>query len=1013
MNDLNRLRENIVANKLADEATCVERLKKDNETSDKQRKSIKDAAIRLVEKSRQNYKNDLLDAFLLEFSLSNQEGVALMCLAESLLRITDNATADKLIAEKINSGNWSKHIGKSPNLLVNASTWGLLLTGKVVVLDDELANHPVDWFKHIYNQLGESIVRKAVYSAVKIMSKQYVLGETIEKGLKYCQKPFLYSFDMLGEGARSSQQSEDYLNSYTAAIHTIGKTQKARSSEHNNATHNIYHAANVSIKLSALHPRYENIQKSTVIKELLPKLIGLCVLAKDYGISITLDAEEADRLELSLDLFSALAFEPQLTAWNGLGLVVQAYQKRAYFVLQWLVELAKSSQRKIIIRLVKGAYWDSEIKHAQELGLSGFSVFTRKENTDLSYEVCASYLLKNCNVIYPQFATHNAYHIAYIEKLSEQRNNSFEFQRLHGMGKVLYKCYVDNKKGKLPAIRVYAPIGKHKYLLPYLVRRLLENGANSSFVNRFFDSKIAPNVLVEDTLKRINSNVMHANPNIPLPRNLLRHQNDLRDNSKGFDISCSTQVAKLQGFSHIPVIEASSKKHITEIFSRVALAQQIWDKLGYYKRADFLDKVANLLEENQIKLISIITCEAKRTQDDSIAEIREAVDFCRYYAQQARLNFAKKIKMPSPTGEENYLSFHGKGVFLCISPWNFPLAIFMGQVMAALVAGNTVIAKPAEQTPYVAQYAVNLCYQAGIPEDVLQLAIGNGAEICDILFSDHRLAGVAFTGSTQTASIINKNLAKRNGPIATLIAETGGQNCMITDSSMLPETLVDDIIQSAFKSAGQRCSAMRVLWLQEEIAEPTIKLLIGAMQNLKIGPPIELSTDVGPVIDQAAAKRISNHIERMKQEATILYQASIAEFEEGHFIAPTLIELTSLSQLRDEVFGPVLHIIRYDSNKIDKVLTEIDETGYGLTLGIHSRINSFAEKIINNTRVGNSYINRNMVGATVGMQPFGGSRFSGTGPKAGGPNYLIRFISERHYCDNLVARGGNVELFNL
>jgi RHH-type proline utilization regulon transcriptional repressor/proline dehydrogenase/delta 1-pyrroline-5-carboxylate dehydrogenase len=818
---------------------------------------------------------------------------------------------------------------------------------------------------------------------------------------------------MLGEGARSAQQAADYLASYTEAIHTIGKKQLKKSNNNSDCNQSIYHAANVSIKLSALHPRYEHLQKDTIIKELLPKLVQLCVLAKSYGISISIDAEEADRLDLSLDLFSILAFEPELIDWNGLGLVVQAYQKRAYLVLKWLVELAKSSQRKIIVRLVKGAYWDTEIKHAQELGLNDYPVFTRKENTDFCYEVCASYLLKNCNDIYPQFATHNAYSLAYIEKLTEGSNIEFEFQRLHGMGSTLYQCYLDNNKNEAAPIRVYAPVGKHEKLLPYLVRRLLENGANSSFVNRFLDAKVAPNHLVKDTLELVKNNTTHSNPSIPLPCDLYRHQNDLRDNSKGLDLSCSIQVAQLQVTSNIPIVKQHSEKEIQQIFNKALAVQDSWQKLGFNKRADLLDKVAKQLEDNQLELISIITNEAKRTQDDSISEVREAIDFCRYYAQQARLKLATPIKMSGPTGESNYLSFHGKGVFVCISPWNFPLAIFMGQVMAALVTGNTVIAKPAEQTPYIAQFTLQLCRKAGIPEDVLQLAIGDGAKIAEIVFTNPQLAGVAFTGSTQTASIINQQLAKRKGSIATLIAETGGQNCMVTDSSVLLETLVDDVVLSAFKSAGQRCSAMRVLWLQEEVAESAIELLIGAMKELNVGQPQKLSTDVGPVIDQIAATRLNKHINKMKKEATLLFQTSINDSEFEHFVAPTLVELKSLSQLQEEVFGPVLHIIRYSSNELDKVIAEINNTHYNLTLGIHSRVMSFANKIIDNTRIGNTYINRNMIGAVVGAQPFGGSGLSGTGPKAGGPNYLLRFINERHCCENLVARGGNFELFNL
>lgn len=1016
-NSSDKLRLQIVNYKHLDEERCVTNLLNHLTLDQEQRDRIRQQAIGLVDQCRANNNSgDLLDAFLLEFGLSNQEGVALMCLAESLLRVPDNATADELIAEKITTGNWAKHIGQSPSLLVNASTWGLLLTGKIVALDDDLHKQPSNWFKRLTNKVGEPVVRQAVYKAMQIMGQQYVLGQTIEKALERSdgdRNTTRYSFDMLGEGARTLNDANRYFESYQHAIHCIGKYQQTID----NHSNNIVNTDNISIKLSALYPRYEYTQREQVMEHLLPKIIALTSLAKSYGISVSIDAEEADRLDLSLELFELLAHDKRLDDWNGLGIVVQAYQKRAFWVVQWLAELAKDSKRKLLVRLVKGAYWDSEIKHAQEFGLDDYSVFTRKENTDLSYEVCAQILFNNREYIYPQYATHNAYTLAYVSKLGEKDSQAFEYQRLHGMGNLLYSQFRQYST-QSNNLRIYAPVGKHEDLLPYLVRRLLENGANSSFVNRFLDAKVAPNELVKDTLTMVQQHEQHRHDKIPLPIDLYRSQNDLRDNSTGIDLSASNDIQplldSLASYQLPNDTIVHNDKYMVTALTAATNAQLQWNYRGATQRASILDAIGDNLEKHQIELISMISHEAGRTIDDCISEVREAVDFCRYYAQQARLHLNDEITMPSYTGELNQLSCHGKGVFLCISPWNFPLAIFMGQVVAALVTGNTVLAKPADQTPLIARAAIDICYESGVPKDVLQLIVGEGATIGRLLLSDDRVAGVAFTGSTQTAKIINLQLAQREGSIATLIAETGGQNCLIADSTSLPEQLVDDVIMSSFKSAGQRCSALRVLYLQDDIADKTISMLIGAMQLLNVGDPTLLSTDIGPIIDEMAASKLQAHIQRMKKEAKILYQTPLSSgLQDKHYIAPTLVAIDDIKQLHEEVFGPILHVIRYKVSDVDKVIDAINNTGFGLTLGVHSRIDSFANKVFQRTHVGNTYINRNTTGAVVGVNPFGGMGLSGTGPKAGGPHYLYRFINEKTYTENTVAKGGDVNLFTL
>ena len=1032
------IRYNIRAQAHADEAEVVNRLLQEDGLDAAAKTAISDQATLLVEGCRQrSHEAGTLDAFLQEFGLSNKEGVALMCLAEALLRVPDEATADQLIAEKIRSGDWSSHQGASSSRFVNASVWGLMLTGRVVALGSETTDNPGSWVQTLTKKLGEPVVRQAILQAMKIMGGQYVLGRTIEeafrKGRAANRPGTRFSFDMLGEGARTSRDAQRYFDAYAKAILVLADA---------NTEGDITHADGISIKLSALHPRYAFSQYDRVISELLPRVRQLATMAKTGGLSLTIDAEESERLDISLDLFEALARDPDLAAWDGLGLVLQAYQKRAAATCDWLIALARETDRRLMVRLVKGAYWDREIKHAQELGLPDYPVFTRKCNTDLSYQICATKLLGAAGAVFPQFATHNAHTVSMIKALS-QGNTNFEFQRLHGMGQLLYAQL--SKSDASTPIRVYAPVGNHKDLLPYLVRRLLENGANSSFVNRFLDANVSATDLNRDPVEQVLAVSQRRHSKIPLPRHLYTQQSAPWLNAMGFDLNDASVVRDL--FSRLaarsqrmearpivggqsssselrPVINPASGETVGFVASASAeeqdkaielavSAQPLWDLRGARHRAECLERAAELLEAQIPELMGVIVSEAGRTLEDALSEVREAIDFCRYYAQQARQKFTDPIKLPGPTGELNELSLHGRGVFLCISPWNFPLAIFMGQVCAALVAGNAVIAKPAEQTPLIAFEAVKILHEAGIPKDILHLLPG-GKSVGAALVSDHRIGGVAFTGSTETAKSINRQLASRDGPIIPLIAETGGLNVMLVDATALPEQVVDDVIVSAFQSAGQRCSALRVLYLQEDIADAVIDMLHGATLELRVGDPMELRTDVGPVIDAQAQQLIEEHTNRMRREGRLLSEASLdRNLTNGHFVAPQIYEIDRLNQLEREVFGPILHIIRYKKSELRDVLADIRASGYGLTLGIHSRIDGFAQTVFDNTQVGNTYINRNTVGAVVGVNPFGGQGLSGTGPKAGGPHYLYRFISEKTRTDNVVAKGGNTHLFTL
>ncbi len=1034
--DLNALRARITELKLADErAVVADLIEAASDGLESGRRAAALAQSRMLTSRCRDHAEEsgTLDAFLKQFGLSNPEGVALMCLAEALLRVPDDDTADRLIAEKINSGDWAAHLGESDSLFVNGSVWGLMLTGRLVTVEPEAEGDPGSWVRQLVSRVGEPIVRSAVVQAMRILGRQYVLGRTIEEALARAAGPNdvgdLYSFDMLGEGARTWEDARRYEAAYRDAIEAIGATPAGTDPRTNHG---------ISIKLSALHPRFEASQRDTMLDTLTDSLTSLARLARSYELGFSIDAEEADRLELTLDLFERLARAPELAGWNGLGFVLQAYQKRAPQIADWLIALARETDRAFMVRLVKGAYWDAEIKHAQELGLPDYPVYTRKPNSDLCYEVCAARLLAAPDVIYPQFATHNA--TTACQALELGGDQDFELQRLHGMGELMF-AELDRETGqrRVP-LRVYAPVGSHQDLLPYLVRRLLENGANSSFVNRFLDEQVPVDELVQDPLLEVREAADARHSRIPKPLDLYRAAGEPRQNSAGLDLTVpalrqslrarfatlareSFSAAAASGSAETAVRSPANVEHIVgrvreaspnavrAAIERAKAAEPLWSACPVEERAACLEAAADALESDRDTLLYLLGAEAGRTVPDALAEIREAADFLRYYAWQARQHFAERT-LPGPTGEANALGIHPRGTFACISPWNFPLAIFLGQLSAALAAGNCVLAKPAEQTPLVAARAVHWLQEAGVPENALQLLPGDGATIGALLTADDRINGFAFTGSTATARQINQALAARTGPIVPFIAETGGQNVMIADSTALPEQLVDDVITSAFRSAGQRCSALRVLYLPSAIADKVLDMLRGAMAALTLGDPLDLATDIGPVIDAAARDRLLAHSERMDREATPI-AALETPSSKGSFFAPRAYEIDSISSLEGEVFGPILHVVRYRPQDLDRVINEINGTGYGLTLGIHSRIAAFAEEIHRRVRAGNTYVNRNMIGAVVGVQPFGGQGLSGTGPKAGGPHYLERFTVERTFTDNITARGGNAALFEL
>jgi RHH-type proline utilization regulon transcriptional repressor/proline dehydrogenase/delta 1-pyrroline-5-carboxylate dehydrogenase len=1023
---------------LRDETEHVRELLLQAELGPAERDLVMARATELVARVRARAdKASAVERFMREYDLSSEEGVLLMCVAEALLRIPDKETADRLISDKLGEADWESHLGKSDSVLVNASTWGLMLTGKLIELAEDTRRSFGAALKRLIARAGEPIVRLAVRQAMRIMGHQFVMGRTIEEAIRAAQgkegRRFRYSFDMLGEAALTEADAQRYLAAYRKAIEAVGGL-RAEGEE-------VFAAPSVSVKLSAIHPRYERAQRERVLSELAPRLLQLAKMAKAAGIGLTVDAEEADRLELSLEVFERVFADESLEGYEGLGLAVQAYQKRAPFVIDWLAQLARRHRRRIPLRLVKGAYWDSEIKRAQEQGLVGYPVFTRKLNTDVSYLACARRLLAAEDCFYPQFATHNAHTIAAVHHLA--RGQPFEFQRLFGMGEALYEEVIGERGLGVPC-RVYAPVGSHEDLLPYLVRRLLENGANTSFVNRISDESRSIAELVADPVESVKALERISHPRIPLPSELyLPH----RKNSRGLNLASELELHALaEAFARVPepplaaplapgyeprgtvrpvyaprdrreavgawlpADEAAVERAIANAVS----AQGEWDALGAARRAEILERAADRIEEARAELMVLLAREAGKTLPDALAEVREAADFCRYYAAEARRLLAEPCALPGPTGERNLLSLHGRGVFVCISPWNFPLAIFTGQIAAALVAGNSVIAKPAEQTNLIGHRAVRLLHEAGVPPQVLQFLPGEGGTVGQRLTSDPRVAGVAFTGSTETAWAIQRALAARDAPIAVLVAETGGLNAMIADSSALPEQLVKDTLLSAFGSAGQRCSAARILLVQEDIADKVLAMLAGAMAELKVGDPGRLSTDVGPIIDEEARENLIRHQERMEREASLIARARLGEeCAAGVYFAPVAFELESLKLLRREVFGPILHVVRYKARELEARLDELNDAGYGLTLGIHSRIDTTIERIVARVRAGNRYVNRSMIGAVVGVQPFGGEGLSGTGPKAGGPHYLPRFCVERTLTINTTASGGNASLLTL
>ncbi|RRN59229.1 bifunctional proline dehydrogenase/L-glutamate gamma-semialdehyde dehydrogenase PutA [Pseudoxanthomonas sp. SGNA-20] len=1042
------LRAAITAAWLRDETTHVRELLEQARLDPARQAEVEALATDLVRRVRARAADQgAIEAFMRQYDLGSEEGVLLMCVAEALLRIPDQETADKLIRDKLGDADWEKHLGQSESVLVNASTWGLMLTGRLVQLNDATRHDVPGAFKRLVARIGEPVVRLAVRQAMRIMGHQFVMGRTIEEALARSHKGdnagYRYSFDMLGEGALTTKDARRYLEDYKRAIHAIGKDNLARGGGPGG---DVTRAHGISIKLSALHPRYEHAKRGRVLAELAPAVLELAQLARSYGIGYTVDAEESERLELSLDIIEATFSDPSLEGWEGYGLAVQAYQKRAPYVIDFLADLARRVGRRIPVRLVKGAYWDAEIKRAQVEGLAGYPVFTRKQNTDVSYLATARRMFEHGDAIYPMFATHNAQTIAAIRAIADGR--PYEHQKLHGMGDDLYAEVVPADRLGVPC-RVYAPVGSHEDLLPYLVRRLLENGANSSFVNRITDEEVPVAELVRDPVAVVSGFDSIPHPRIPLPRDLYSHQGLDRNNSMGLNLADDNALAGLaaQMAAHTglwraaplvpgaldavlePVVvrnpadrrqvvgqwQPGNEATVDRALANAVAAQPQWDRTPAASRAAILEHAADLLEQRMPQFMAMCVREAGKTIPDSVAEVREAVDFLRYYAAQARAKFGAPEQMPGPTGESNQLQLQGRGVFACISPWNFPLAIFLGQVAAALAAGNAVVAKPAEQTSLVGHAAVQLLHEAGVPEAVLQFVPGDGASVGAALTSDARVAGVAFTGSTETARAINRALAAReDAGIAVLIAETGGQNALIADSSALPEQLVKDAIASAFTSAGQRCSAARVLFVQEDIADKVTTMLAGAMAELQVGDPALLATDVGPVIDADALEMLKAHAARMDQEARAIAVAPLdPALEHGSFFAPRAYELQSLSQLQREVFGPVLHVVRWKADQLDAVIDQVNATGYGLTLGIHSRIDGTVEHIVARAKVGNVYVNRNQIGAVVGVQPFGGQGLSGTGPKAGGPHYLLRFATEKTVTINTTAAGGNASLLTL
>lgn len=1019
-----------------------------------------DLAHSLRERKSSGGKAGIVQGLLQEFALSSQEGIALMCLAEALLRIPDNATRDLLIRDKINQGNWKEHLGQSQLMFVNAAAWGLMLTGKL--METPKQNSLSGMLTGLLARSGRGIIRKAVDVAMRMMGEQFVTGETIDEALQHAevleQQGFRYSYDMLGEAALTEADAERYLNDYTQAIHAIGQASQDKD---------VYDGPGISIKLSALHPRYQRSQIERVHQELYPRILELARLAKSYNIGLNIDAEETERLEISLELLERLCFEPELCDWLGIGFVIQAYQKRCFYVVDYLIDLAQRSQKRLMIRLVKGAYWDSEIKKAQVDGMSDYPVFTRKVHTDLSYIACAKKLLAAPEWIYPQFATHNAQTVATIYQLAnptQYYSGQYEFQCLHGMGEPLYEQVVGDKQQHKLGVpcRIYAPVGNHETLLAYLVRRLLENGANTSFVNRIADKTLKIEHLITDPIAEIQHNTRQQgklgtqHSAIAAPKALLQ---PIRENSTGLDLADDSVLSELDQrvsqfitqqwhaqpmlFEHaqpnastnsmqqeaqpnievinpanhfdlVGTVQECHPEQVEHALHHAEQAQALWQNVSCRDRADMLNRAADLMQDRMQMLMVLLCRENGKTYANGIAEVREAVDFLRYYAAQM-ISLETQFQSPSSAKPAALTPL---GTVLCISPWNFPLAIFTGQIAAALATGNCVIAKPAEQTPLIASQAIAILWEAGIPPAVLQLTPGRGETVGAQLSNDARVDAVMFTGSTEVAKILQHSVSQRlnrHAEPVVLIAETGGQNAMIVDSSALTEQVVIDAVSSAFDSAGQRCSALRVLCVQQDHADRLIAMLKGAMQQLQLGNPLALACDVGPVIDAEAQHSIQQHIDRMRDKGYPIHQLSLNHSQtetmfdpqHGSFIAPTLIELPHLNDLTREVFGPVLHVIRYAYGELDALLDQINQKGYGLTMGLHTRIDATIQTVVEQAHVGNLYINRNIVGAVVGVQPFGGEGLSGTGPKAGGPLYLYKLLHK--HASNLPQPFGTLE----
>ncbi|MTI16324.1 bifunctional proline dehydrogenase/L-glutamate gamma-semialdehyde dehydrogenase PutA [Rhodobacteraceae bacterium RKSG542] len=997
---LETLRTDIREAYLANEADKVRQLANSLDLTTEAREQISARAEDLVKELRTNTSPTIMESFLGEYGLSTKEGVALMCLAEALLRVPDTQTIDELIADKITPSKWSEHLGHSSSTLVNASTWALMLTGKVLEPEREGLTSTL---KGMVKRLGEPVVRTAVAQAMKELGRQFVLGRTIEEAQENAKKEeakgYTYSYDMLGEAALTDKDAKHYHLAYSKAISSIATY----------ATHATSHAnPGISVKLSALHPRYEFAKKERVLKELVPRVLSLMQLARSCNIGFNIDAEEADRLDISLDVIGALMADPALEGWEGFGIVVQAFTPRASHVIDWLYAMAQKYDRKIMARLVKGAYWDTEIKRAQTMGLDGYPVFTRKNNTDISYLACAHKLLQMTDRIYPQFATHNAHSVASVLQMAEGLpKDAYEFQRLHGMGEALHDMVLT---GNDTRCRIYAPVGAHRDLLAYLVRRLLENGANSSFVNQIRNEAIDPAIIAHDPLVELEQlGDAVSNERIPAPLGIYGPE---RKNAKGWDLSDPIEQAAYLGdlsrwdkhewearpliagtvkgtepeavfnpASHEDKVGTLVNAQVEDLYTALAAATanaSEWSSLSTAQRAVVLNRIADLYEENAGELFTLLTREAGKTYNDAIGELREAVDFARYYANEIQRLEAEG----RPT--------EARGIIACISPWNFPLAIFSGQIMASLAAGNAVIAKPAAQTPLVAARAIALMHEAGVPASALQYVPGAGSTIGAAMSADPRVSGITFTGSTPTAMHINRSIADNLSPEASFIAETGGLNAMIVDSTALPEQAVKDIVASSFQSAGQRCSALRMLYVQEDVFEPFLEMLQGAMDELELGDPRALSVDVGPVIDEASRNKIMAHCQQWADKGRLVKQLEAPET--GFFVPPTLIHLNGIEELEEEIFGPVLHIAPYKAKNIDRVIDAINAKGFGLTFGLHTRIDQRVQHIVDRVDAGNLYVNRNQIGAIVGSQPFGGEGLSGTGPKAGGPNYVARLL---------------------